>query len=554
MRTKILAVFVFLLSNIVFSQTIISGGAVSGTWTASGSPYLVQGAIMVADASTLTIEPGVYVEFQGSYKFLVLGQVLAQGTLTDSISFYPSDTITGWLGIRFDNTNYSNDTSRFDYCNFQHGNAVSPNSAGGAMYFYDFSKVKISNTKFTNCKAEAVGGALYINGSSPIITDCFFEGNEAVGSGGAIHTNSSPTISNSTFINNHCGGSMEGGGAIYSISGAPFIKNNTISFNSTTTTGGGIYLYSSNATIIDNIISYNSAVDGGGICSIDNISGMIVRNCIISNNYASSNGGGLKCEKFDLSNSVITNNNAGNWGGGIYCNSHVSQSIINSTISYNSAQKGGGVYCNYSDPNIKNCIFWNDIALDAGNEIFLNDEDSDPNITYSDIQGGSDSIGLNTNCFYLGTYLNNIDYDPIFVNPSSGSGISNDGTIADWSLQLGSPCIDAGDPVGVYPSADFIGNPRVSNGRIDIGAFESLSTNNDDNIYTNDIMIFPNPTTGLVNVETEDVESIEIFNIAGRQLYKGKEKEIDLSLKPKGLYIIKVIIDKQTITRKLIKQ
>ncbi|QWK10932.1 MAG: hypothetical protein KNN16_01350 [Thermoflexus hugenholtzii] len=40
--------------------TIIPGGTITGsvTWTAAGSPYIVQGSVTVADTGQLTIEPG----------------------------------------------------------------------------------------------------------------------------------------------------------------------------------------------------------------------------------------------------------------------------------------------------------------------------------------------------------------------------------------------------------------------------------------------------------------------------------------------------------------
>ncbi len=66
--------------------------------------------------------------------------------------------------------------------------------------------------------------------------------------------------------------------------------------------------------------------------------------------------------------------------------------------------------------------------------------------------------------------------------------------------------------------------------------------------------IYPNPTTGLVSIKAERIKSIEVINLQGKQIYTGKENQIDLSTQPKGIYIIKVITDKQTITQKLIKQ
>jgi hypothetical protein len=59
----------------------------------------------------------------------------------------------------------------------------------------------------------------------------------------------------------------------------------------------------------------------------------------------------------------------------------------------------------------------------------------------------------------------NIVADPLWVNPAAG----------DFHLQGGSPAIDAGDPAGLAAgdsTTDLAGNPRISNGRADMGAFE----------------------------------------------------------------------------------
>jgi len=110
------------------AQTNIPGGNVSGTWTVAGSPYLIQASIMIPNDSTLTIEPGVTVNFQGTYKMYVQGRVIAIGTATDTIIFTATDTTNGWRGIRFDNTPATNDSSKFFYCKLQYGKAtgVSP--------------------------------------------------------------------------------------------------------------------------------------------------------------------------------------------------------------------------------------------------------------------------------------------------------------------------------------------------------------------------------------------------------------------------------------------
>ena len=70
----------------------------------------------------------------------------------------------------------------------------------------------------------------------------------------------------------------------------------------------------------------------------------------------------------------------------------------------------------------------------------------------------------------------------------------------------------------------------------------------------NEISIYPNPTTGLVTIKAEEVKNIEVINIKGKQVYTGTETQINLSSQPKGMYIIKVITNKQSITRKLMKE
>ncbi len=96
------------------ADTIIPGGSVSGTWTASGSPYLVQGNIGIGSGQTLSILPGVEVIFQGSYGFGIYdnGTLRAVGAQGDSIEF----SGFGWNGISFTN---ASDSCILAYCIFQ---------------------------------------------------------------------------------------------------------------------------------------------------------------------------------------------------------------------------------------------------------------------------------------------------------------------------------------------------------------------------------------------------------------------------------------------------
>ncbi len=75
-----------------------------------------------------------------------------------------------------------------------------------------------------------------------------------------------------------------------------------------------------------------------------------------------------------------------------------------------------------------------------------------------------------------------------------------------------------------------------------------------DELQSPQLSIFPNPTTGKVIIEADEVERVEILNLQGKQIYIGTETHIDLSQEAQGIYIIKVLTYKQAISSKLIKQ
>lgn len=108
MLNKLLPLLVLLyfnLSSLIFGQTYVSGN-VSGTWTLSGSPYIVVGDITVPGGQTLTILPGVEVKFDGYYKFYISGTINAIGNANNYIYFRsnkPNPAPGDWCKILFDN-------------------------------------------------------------------------------------------------------------------------------------------------------------------------------------------------------------------------------------------------------------------------------------------------------------------------------------------------------------------------------------------------------------------------------------------------------------------
>ena len=489
-----------------YSQTTIPGGIVSGTWTHAGSPYNIMGPIMIPDGSTLTIEPGAVVNFQGTYKLYVLGQLLAIGNPRDSITFTASDTTNGWYGIRFDNTPETNDTSRLINCKLLYGKAAGNNfdNAGGALYFFMFSKAIISNCRISNCATNFLGGAIFCNYSSPII------------------------------------------------------RNNTIS-NNTSYLGGGISCYNSDSShiITNNIISNNSAFSGGGIYFNGNVT---IRNNFISNNSATY-GGGISCDNntnyTNISNNILSNNSA-SYGGALYVTAAGSLVITNTTMVNNQAEYGGAVNFDNVYPTLRNTILYGNTASMSGAQVFLNNENCDPDFYYCDVQGGTSAFGFGSGYFYTGIYQNNIDTIPAFMAESAGSGSGYNGLAADWSLQSGSPCINAGDPVGTYPATDLAGYPRIFDSTIDIGAYEFQGYVSINSIHKQDALnIYPNPVIDNLVVEKPQKSTLQILNTNG-QIIKTihndlPRKTIYLGDLSSGVYMLKAITGNEVTVKRFIK-
>lgn len=194
----------------------------------------------------------------------------------------------------------------------------------------------------------------------------------------------------------------------------------------------------------------------------------VLRNVSFYRNRADSWGGGVFVEE---TSSAFTNvafyaNESGR-GGGMYSFADAEVLITNATFSGNSATVDGGGLRNTQNSSVRlvNSILWGNTAGD-GNEI----------------AGQGDAVTELLHCLYGAaqgdvveggsfTATSSLTEDPLFVNAGDG----------DVRLAADSPAIDAGSPdtdLGTFPtdgsgdSVDLDGNPRVLNGRIDMGAFE----------------------------------------------------------------------------------
>ena len=224
------------------------------------------------------------------------------------------------------------------------------------------------------------------------------------------------------------------GGGIAVLSNYPIkVKNNYIAYNTALTSGGGVEWLTPGGEFDGNVVCFNTAYGGNEPMFFKTGGGLSI-------SYWGTN-------KFE--NNIIHNNYAEDYGGGIYIDytpGHaVDVTLTNFTITKNTSPCGSGIYCKeYAELTVSNSIIWDNSGIE------IEHGQTAPIITYSDVEGGWPGTG-------------NIDIDPCFVNKDK----------EDYHLLYYSPCKDSGDNNAPYlTEQDFEGDPRISEGTVDMGADE----------------------------------------------------------------------------------
>ncbi|MBI5215272.1 MAG: T9SS type A sorting domain-containing protein [Ignavibacteriae bacterium] len=240
---------------------------------------------------------------------------------------------------------------------------------------------------------------------------------------------------------------VEGGGILIQYS-SPTIQNNRIINNeairmfpnSRSAGGGAIRSGDSNPHILNNYIGSNKGMYGGGI--VLNYSGAIIKNNVLENNSVfqavagapTFGGGGIWTVGASSTPKIFENNTiVGN-----------SSSGTGSTL----AGRGGGILIS-GIVEMTNNIVWGN-SQTTGTQVSVGGT-STVTASYNDVEGGIAGTG-------------NINQDPMFGD-------------SDFHLADGSPCIDAGNPDGIYNDPTDSGSSSVAQSfskgtvRNDIGAF-----------------------------------------------------------------------------------
>ncbi|MBW2072303.1 MAG: hypothetical protein JRI89_13750 [Deltaproteobacteria bacterium] len=246
--------------------------------------------------------------------------------------------------------------------------------------------------------------------------------------------------------------------------------------------GGGLYalaLIAGNATVQHNLFYDNYADNRGGGAYVRSGAGVALFTAnVCMNNEADWAGGGVLCSttsgKAVMTNNVFLGNVSRDAGGG--ARSYGDEVVItnNSFVNNSASLRGGGGLFVYQYSNNETCfiynnLFWNNTAVDNGEDIYIDDDNNGDGIACL-VRLYNNNYGVTGFYVSLGTNLlqgNNIHADPLLRSPDTG----------DVHLTARSPCIDAGNAgAPELPDTDLDGGARTRGTAPDIGADEYVAS------------------------------------------------------------------------------
>jgi len=567
------------------ASTNITTPTVSGHWTLAGSPYLVYNSITVAVDSSLTIDPGIEIVFQGPYYFGIFGILHASGSASHPINFTIQDTTGwyidtastgGWRGLSY--AAYHSaipDSSVLNYCNFRYmKNGYVGTTRSLHIQHCDFTNNKMCPSSVAS--SAAILSVFTIDTSVHVtVADCNFHDN-------VVTILSLIRIDNysagTTYMHNnniHDNKISEYGGLLSGINAILRFDYNTVYNNGDSTTGGafaiidvtGDWIYFTGNKVYENVCQYRAPfylrqgiveIKGNYIC---NNRSLLIGTC----GYAYGGGAlflqGTESDtittNYIVSNNVIANNYSPYIGGGIYVvGSKVK--ITNNHIINNKAPKGSGIYMVSPSATIKNNIFYgnenNGLTSALSDDVHLNNISTPINLRYDHnwsthpVYHGFQHL-LGAVIYHLSDTLTNITgLTPGLVAPTLTANVTESALSADFSISSSSACINAGDTTHATTSAfDYGSNYRISGTAIDIGAYEygaglfPLYTHS----YTIDedkLILYPNPASNVLLVSLPETKgSLHIVDATGKQIIEknvtGMLTTFDVHTLPRGIYV-----------------
>ncbi|TRX37297.1 T9SS type A sorting domain-containing protein [Flavobacterium sp. ZT3R18] len=494
-----LLIFLSLMCTKVIAQTNVSGPYFTNTiWSLSGSPYNLTGDVQIPNGVSLTIEPGVQINFNSDYEILIKGTLVANGTNNFPIIF--NGNFSGKSMLLFKSTNLSNSQlSHVKFIGPKNAFQLANESEFNEDLIKNFGTLLVSNIVLTNTKVQSKG---YQSTANLIIENAIISGTTIKG----VYPRSEKIkVKNSTINNSLINSDSYNYGIIID---ECIIGNTQLS----------IGCCGANIEIIKSELTDSYIIDGHG----DANGPIIIKDSKINNTPIN-----LPVARLEISESEINYNTSNGliFGNGKFECSQITGNNIGTAIKITG---GGYMWGNFvmTNSTIKN----NSIGLEITNSNIVTIDNSNfyDNTTYNIQNKSSKNI----------TAINN------WWGTTNTTAINN--SIYDYydNINLG--------------QVDYT-NYRLLIKDI-TNCSSSLNIRNFENSTLFDgASIFPNPNLGIVNIDLKNLKdvTIKVFSVNGQMIYyKENINVLTYQFKlnePSGLYIIELSSQGQRQYYKLMK-
>ncbi len=360
----------------------------------------------------------------------------------------------------------------------------------------DGTAIELASMTFSEGYAVGDGGAYFGDNQLISLTDCALLDNNSTKFGGAVSLDDGTlTVTDCTFSNNAAGA----GGAVFMDDGTLTATGTTFSNNNAAGIGGAVYMDDGTLTATGSTFSNNNANSSGAIF-VDGLSTtaafwVFLRGCSILGNTATGFGGGLYTRGYLLvENSTVSGNSVtqGN-GGGIWKGTLLLMTVVNSTISGNTAKSnGGGIYLKYNGKLVlqNSTVAFNSATGKGGGIASIESAGYLIALESSVVSNNTGPTGFNgANIFTDGkvqcksssifsaagidTYSDQGGNRPFFEDPQLLPLASNGGPTLTHALAPTSPLINGGTNPATLTTDQRGGVfTRKSGTEVDIGAYE----------------------------------------------------------------------------------
>jgi len=472
------------------------------------------------------------------------------------------------------------DDKIYNLLNLTIANGKNLTSSGGGMYAdMQHGTLNVNNCTFSNNSAKMGGGVAAFLGFT--ITNCNFTGNTATELGGGVFVGAGGSYFNCTFIGNTA--NINGGGAYANYYGN--FTNCLFSNNTALQNGGGVGA-NDGGVFINCIYNGNmAAAEGGGIYTVG---GGSYTNCTIIENSSVSSGGGASVYGGNFKNCIFWNNTGNEISNGYYMN--ISYCAVKG--GYSGSVPGDGMV-NLSESPFVGSSDFRLSKISAGGSSCINTGLNSANTTTSDFRGQARiqngridigayewTLGLDPGPVILNLQIDNISldtketrcfnaYDSITVSKTAPVILaygSKDSFIAGKSIRfLPGFFAEAGSDVHAWITLDSSFCDGTPESPI-VYCPENKSSEMEDHkgiagiTCENEIQVYPNPSRGIFTLKISNAEGqsqIRIYDIWGKNIFfsdirNQPSKEIDLSEKRKGFYLIKIIKGRDQFIKKIL--